>query len=377
MPWDARPMSELRTAFAHAVRTAKLSVAAACRQFGISRKTGHKWLARFDRAPDQPLADRSRRPATSPRQTPAAVEAQVLAVRDEFGWGGRKIRAYLAARGVAVPSARVVHQVLARHGRLAGAAAAAVAWQHFERAAPNELWQLDFKGPVEVARQRVHPLVIVDDHSRFLLALRACPDLTMATAWAALWEALGEYGLPEAVLCDHAFGTRGQSPCGVSWFEARLLRLGVRPCHGRPYHPQTQGKVERLNGTLQRELWPHARRDDLAAFQADLDRWRRQTYNPVRPHQALGDAPPVSRWRPSPRPRPAALPAVTYPAGAELRKVMNRGDVSWRGYRILVGAGLEGEWVRVEEQAGAVAVYYAAKQVRLLAAAQLRRDTIL
>lgn len=377
MPWSVAPVSELRLAFVHLVRTAGAPVAAACRQFGISRKTGHKWLARYDGQPGQPLADRPRRPRRSPRQTPAAVERRIVEARDRFGWGARKLRAYLRARGGPVPSARTVHQVLARHGRLAAPPAPPPGWQHFERGAPNELWQLDFKGPLEVGGRRVWPLSLLDDHSRFLLALEPCPDLTMATAWAVLWEACGAYGLPEAVLCDHAFGTRGQNPLGLSWFEARLVRLGVRPCHGRPYHPQTQGKVERLHGTLERELWPRARRDTLEHFAADLRHWRTAVYNPLRPHQALGDAPPLSRWRPSPRPRPAALPAVGYPPGAVLRKVMNRGDISWHGYRILVGAGLEGEYVRVEDKGPEVAVYYAWKQVRALAAADLRRDTIL
>jgi transposase InsO family protein len=377
MPWKALPVSELRTAFVHAVRTTGLAVAAACRHFGISRKTGHKWLARYGHAPDQPLADRSRRPRASPGRTADDLEARILAVRDRYGWGARKIRAVLARDGLAVPSARTVTAVLGRHGRLTPPAPAPEPPRAFERGAANELWQLDFKGPVEVARAQVFPFVLVDDYSRFLLALHACTDLTMRTAWTVLWEAFGDYGLPDAVLCDNAFGTRGQSPCGVSWFEARLLRLGVACHHGRPYHPQTQGKVERLNGTLERELLPRTCRDDLAAFQADLDRWRHETYNPLRPHEALGDVPPVTRWRPSARPRPPELPSVCYPVGAVLRKVMNRGDISWQGYRILVGAGLEGETVRVEQRDQEVAVYYATRQVRCLAHAALRKDAIL
>jgi transposase InsO family protein len=377
MPWKVAPMSELRLAFVHLVRTTGFSVARACRHFGISRKTGHKWLRRYRDDPGRPLGDRPRRPQHSPRRTAADTEQRILAVRDEYGWGARKIRAVLAGRGQEVPSARTVHQVLARHGRLDAPAPRPEACQRFERARPNELWQLDFKGPLEVERRRVYPLAVEDDHSRFLLALEPCPDLTMATAWDVLWRAFGDYGLPEGVLCDHAFGTRGQNPLGVSWFEARLIRLGVHPRHGRPYHPQTQGKVERLNGTLEREVWPRVRRDSLAHFAADLQRWRATVYNVLRPHQALADRPPVTRWRPSPRPRPAVLPPVAYGAEAVLRKVMNRGDVSWRGYRILVGAGLEGEWVRVEERGHEVAVWYAWKQLRLLPTAELRRGTIL
>src|SRR4051794_39048074 len=118
MPWKAHAMSELRTAFVHAVRTAGLTVAAACRRFGISRKTGHKWLARFDRDPQRPLADQSRRPRGSPGRTAADLEDRILAVRDRYGWGARKIAALLRRDGAEPPSPRTITAVLGRHGRL-------------------------------------------------------------------------------------------------------------------------------------------------------------------------------------------------------------------------------------------------------------------
>ncbi len=377
MPWKELPMSELRTAFVKLVDALHYSVARACREFGISRKTGYKWLRRARQQPEQPLTDRPRRPRCSPGRTADELEKQILEVRDTHGWGGRKIRAVLRQRGVDAPSRQTVQQVLRRHGRLAAPPPPAAPPLSFERAAPNELWQLDFKGPLEVADRRVFALAVLDDHSRYLLALHGCTDCTMPTAWDVLWRAFADAGLPQAVLSDNAFGTRGQNALGVSWFEARLIRLEIRPYHGRPYHPQTQGKVERLNGTLQRELWPRVRRDGLAHFQADLTRWRTDVYNVLRPHEALGDRAPVERWRPSARPRPALLPRVEYAAGSVTRKVMNRGDISYKGYRILVGAGLEGEYVRVEEGGQGLAVYYAWKQVRDLPASSLAKGCIL
>jgi transposase InsO family protein len=365
MPWEVSPVSELRLAFVHQVLTLRRPVAAACRDFGISRTTAYKWLGRYRGDPGEPLADRSRRPHQSPRQTPAAVETAILDVRDRFGWGPRKIHAHLTAAGADLPSARTVANVLRRGGRVGPPPAPADLPQRFERATPNELWQCDFKGRLEVERRRVYPFTALDDHSRFLLALRPCLDLSMATAWAALWDTFGEFGLPDALLCDNAFGSPATAP-GVSWFEARLLRLGIRPVHGRPYHPQTQGKIERLHGTLERELWPRARRDTLVHFTADLDAWRIEVYNPLRPHEALGDVPPLTRWRPSARRRPAQLPAVEYPAGSVLRKVSTVGDVRWRRYRILAGRGLVGEYVRVEEGTNEVALYYATTEIRRL-----------
>jgi transposase InsO family protein len=378
MPWNELPMSELRLAFVKLVDVLHYSVAHACREFGVSRKTGYKWLRRARQQPGLPLADQSRRPRSSPGRTAAELEQQILEVRDRYGWGGRKIHAFLASRGLTLPSRQTVQHVLQRHGRVSPPAAVDPhPPQRFEHAQPNDLWQLDFKGPVEVEHRRVFPFAVLDDHSRYLLTLAACLDCTMATAWDLLWQTFAEAGLPQAILSDNAFGTRGQNALGVSWFEARLIRLGIHPWHGRPYHPQTQGKIERLNGTLQGELWPRVRRDSLTHFHADLQHWRTEVYNSVRPHEALADCPPLTRWRPSPRPRPAVLPAVSYPTGSVLRKVMNRGDISWRGYRLLVGAGLEGDWVRLEEREQELAVFYACKQLRCLRLADLVKGRLL
>jgi transposase InsO family protein len=377
MPWKECPMSELRLAFVKLVQSLHYPVARACREFGVSRKTGYKWLRRAQQQPQQPLTDRSRRPLASPRSTTAAVEQQILEVRDRYGWGGRKIRAFLQQRGLAMPSMQTVHHILQRHDRIHPPPPPHQPLHSFERSTPNDLWQLDFKGPIEIDRQRVFPFAVIDDHSRYLLALHPCLNLTMQTAWDVLWETFAECGLPNSILCDNAFGTRGQNDLGVSWFESCLLRLDITPCHGRPYHPQTQGKIERFNGTLENEVWPRVRRDNLAEFHADLTCWRTQVYNLVRPHEALADQPPLERWRPSRRRRPPTLPNVVYPASAVLRKVMNRGDISWQGYRLLVGAGLEGQYVRLEEHDHDVAVYYARKQIRCLTHQQLKKGVIL
>lgn len=379
MPWDARSVSEIRLAFVHEVNTLGSSVAAACRKFGISRKTGYKWLGRYRGDPQQWLHDQSRQPRHSPGRTPAGVEAAVLHVRDRFGWGPRKIRAFLAREQpeLPLPSERTCAQILTRQGRIAPRESSAAAVQFFEKERPNQMWQCDYKGPLEVARRRVHPFAVLDDHSRFLIALRACADLTMATAFAVLWDAFGEFGLPESILCDNAFGSVHQAPKTLSWFESRLVRLGIIPLHGRPYHPQTQGKVERFNRTLEDEVWPSIRREDLDAFDHDLQRWRREIYNLVRPHQALGDLPPLTRYRPSSRPRPAFLPELEYPPGSVLRTVAGGGDISWKGCRIQVGAGIAGERVRIEERDREVAVLYAWKEIRCLAHDQLRKDTVL
>jgi transposase InsO family protein len=377
MPWGTNTVSELRTAFVHAVRTAGRSVAQAAKDFDISRKTAYKWLARFD--DQQAMSDQSRRPRHSPNRTSGALEAAVLAVRDQYGWGPRKIHAYLTNNRQPAPPIRTIADILRRHQRINSAAIPRPTdYQRFERPAPNELWQLDFKGWIEIARQKVSPLTILDDHSRFLLALRPCTDLTMRTAWDVLWGALGEYGLPEAVLCDNAFGARScPATRGVSWFESRLLRLGIQPIHGRPYHPQTQGKVERLHGTLVREVYPRLDTGSLAAFTAGLDQWRQRVYNPTRPHEALGDQAPVTRWRPSSRVRPRELPTVDYAPGSLLRRVGSNGLFGYRRCYILAGEGLAGESVRIEESDGCVVVFYGSKEIRRIPLDNLAHTGIL
>jgi Integrase core domain/leucine-zipper of insertion element IS481 len=381
VPWKVRAMSEIRLAVVQEVVALHQPLAPACRKYGIRRTTGYTWPARDRRDPAQPLRDQSRRPARSPGRTAAALEEEVLQVRDRFGGGAPKIWASLRnqaeepGRARALPCEKTIGNILRRRGRTAaGPAGEAGPPQFFARPQPNELWPCDFKGPVEVERRTVHPFTALDDHSRSLLALTPCPDVTMRSAWGAPWEAFGAFGLPEARLCDNAFGTQFTRLPGLSWFAARPIRLGVNPSHGRPYHPQTQGTVERRHGTLEAEVWPHVDRATVAGFAADLRRWRTQVYNAVRPHEALGGRPPVRHDRPSPRRRPAALPEAGYEPGAVLRRVSTGGDIRWHGSRVLVGAGLAGEAVRVEERDRAVAVSYGWKQVRRVGVEQLRKD---
>jgi transposase InsO family protein len=371
MPWKVDPVPAQRIALVHAVRTAGLSVAEAARRHGVSRRTAHKWLARHDTDPDAPLADRSRRPRSSPARTPDDAQRAVLEARDRWGWGPRKLHAVLKAEGRPAPPPRTIAAILRRRGRAAAAAPAAAdpPPQRFERPAPHELWQLDFQGPLEVERRRVAPLAILDDHRRYGLALRPDTDMTSATVQAALGDLFGDVGRPEPLRCDHAFSARNTA-VGLSAFDAWLIQLGIRPVHGRACHPQTQGKIERFHGTLERALWPTARRDLLAHFAADLERWR-PVSNAVRPHEALGDEPPAARWRPSARRRPATVPEVADPAGAELHTVGQAGDVSHHRSRVLVGQGLAGQRVRVVDTGSQVEVYYGPHRVRSIATALL------
>lgn len=372
MPWKVDTVDAQRQQFCYRVEVLKERVTDVSDEAGVSRKTIYKWLKRYRADPSTPLVDRSRRPRRSPKQTAASVEASVLALRDEHGWGGRKIRRLLLNDDEVAPppSIRTVSAILKRCGRTRPAVIAEPAPpQRFERSEPNELWQLDHLGPREIEQQRRFGFTVVDDHSRFCFCFEPLADLTINAYWPVLWRAFGEFGLPESILCDNAFGPRG---LGMSELEMRLIRLGIRPIHGRPYHPQTQGKVERLHGTIERELFRFkARCDRMKLFLEDRDRWLR-TYNHVRPHESLGDRPPISRWAMSPRKRPKMIPPVTYDLGQTLRKVSQVGDIHYQGARIAVARCLAGQAVRIDEREHDIGVFYAWKELRTIPLPKLK-----
>src|SRR5438105_7556132 len=288
MPWRERSVMDEREEFVSLALAAGANRSELCRRFGISREKGYKWLRRFEATGRSGLADRSRRPKTSPTQTVAAIEAQVLQIRAESNnaWGGRKIERALRDAGVAqVPSASTITEILRRHGKLEKSAAEHPGrWQRFERAVPNELWQMDFKGHFELLRGRCHPLTVIDDHSRYALGVEACSDEQDKTVRERLTTIFRRYGMPVAILMDNgsAWGARPEQP--LTMFAVWLMRLGIRACHRRAYHPQTQGKDERFNRTLKAEVLNGKSFADLTQCQAAFDRWRPK-YNCVRPHQ--------------------------------------------------------------------------------------------
>ena len=344
MPWQEVSTVLLRQEFVMLATAEGANVRALCRRYTISPKTGYKWLARYRRQGRTALTDRSRRPAHSPTRTPPALEQAVLAVRAAHPvWGGRKIRAVLLARGhPTLPSPSTMTAILQRHGQIAPEAAPKhTAWQRFEHDAPNRLWQMDFKGHFALLAGRCHPLTVLDDHSRFAVGLQACGDQTGQTVQARLTACLRRYGLPEAILVDNGppWGSDAAHP--HTPLTAWLLRLGVGVRHGRPYHPQTQGKDERFHRTLKAEVLGTRVLRDLAHCQREFDRWR-DVYNLERPHDALGLAVPASRYRASPLTFPEVLPPIEYGPGDLVRKVAEGGAISYRNRPFRVGRAFFG-----------------------------------
>jgi transposase InsO family protein len=304
-----------------------------CRRYGISPAVAYKWLGRFA-AGDGELADRSRRPHVSPRRSAPAIEERVLGVRDAHpAWGARKIGRCLERDGHPRPAPSTVHAILHRHARVPPPAGKpGEPYRRFEMAAPNLLWQMDFKGHVGLADgSDCHPLTMIDDHSRFTPCLAACRDEKGATVQAHLQTTFRRYGLPEAMFVDNG------GPWGYTLDEpwtklgVWLLKLGVRVIHSRPYHPQSRGKNERFHRTLAAEVFAFERFRNLAAVQRAFDRWR-DVYNLDRPHEALDQEPPASRYRPSPRAMPDELPQVAYDDHEIVRSVSTtKAYVSFKG----------------------------------------------
>src|ERR1700720_4652105 len=345
MPWREVTRMSLREEFVQLALQAGVNRRELCRRFGIAPKTGYKWLMRHARAGANGLEDRSKRPLRSPARTAAEVEQAVIRLRHESrnSWGGRKLARLLARQGGPALAPSTVTGILRRAGLLDPAAAPGQRpFQRFEREAPNELWQMDFKGHFPLlSRSRCHPLTVLDDHSRCSLVLKTCADERGETVRGVLTSAFRRYGLPAAMLMDNGapWGSDHDHPFPA--FSLWLIRLGIRVAHGRAYHPQTQGKDERFHRTLKFEALRHFTFTSFEHCQREFDRFR-DRYNLVRPHDALGLDPPVSRYRPSPIPFPETLPPVEYPPGLEVRKVQAEGWFSYRGKAFRVSKVLRG-----------------------------------
>jgi transposase InsO family protein len=341
MPWKvSSPLSE-RHEFVLLAAQEEGHIRQLCRRFGISPTTGYKWARRFQATGVQDLQERSRRPLHSPKQTSEAVEQAVIELRRQHPvWGGRKLRARLLALGhQQLPSPSTITSILQRHHLINPQESATHRPFHrFEHPRPNDLWQMDFKGDFALGSGRCYPLTVLDDHSRFNLGLVACSDQTTQTTRTALTAILRRYGLPWRMTMDNgkpwAAFAKGRS-CHTH-FSAWLMRLGIYVSHSRPYHPQTQGKDERFHRTLGLELLRHQLWSDFRECQQAFDHWR-ETYNLIRPHEAIKLAVPASRYQPSPRVFPETLPAIEYGAGEVVRKVGERGQVKYLQRKFFVG----------------------------------------
>jgi transposase InsO family protein len=356
LPWSQVTVKDQREEFVRLANQAEANVSELCRRFKISRKTGYKWLARDD------LEDRSRRPHSSPARMPGELEARVIGLRAEHpAWGGRKI-AHVLARDAGVQMApSTANSVLRRHGLLSPAASeAATAWCRFEHEAPNDLWQMDFKGHFATDTQRCHPLTVLDDHSRFNVVLHALAGERREPVQRVLQSAFERYGLPERINTDNGPPWGCPMQGALTGLGVWLIRLGVRLSHSRPLHPQTNGKDERFHRTMGAEVLLGRRFQDLDDAQRHFSHWR-HIYNFKRPHEALGMHTPASRYIASSRSMPGKLANVEYGPDDIVRRVGDAGRISFRGLKLRVGKALIGQHVALRpriDRDGAFDVYF-------------------
>lgn len=349
MPWKERDIMSLRREFVILANKPDTNIRDLCRRFEISAPTGYKWMSRFVEGGVEGLRDDSRRPNRSPARTPQELEQAVLSVRDVHrAWGGRKIRARLLALGhKRIPAASTITDILRRNGRLDPEESIKhKAWKRFEYDAPNQLWQMDFKGHFPMRDRRCHPLTVLDDHSRFSVGLHACTDERTETVQTGLTGVFRRYGLPERILADNGPPWGGESDHGFTPLTVWLYRLGIEVIHGRPYHPQTQGKEERFHRTLKAEVLRYERFTDLQHCQRRFNRWR-EIYNHERPHEALDLRVPASRYQVSERRFPETLPSIEYPPGVEVRTVQAGGWFNYMGQGYKAPKALRGQPVAI------------------------------
>lgn len=376
MAWKESTTMSSRQEFVSLATKPGVNFSALCEQFGVSRKTGYKWMRRFDAEGESGLQNKSRRPISSPALSSPELEWAVVDLHLRYPyWGGRKLAALLPA-SLGRPHHSTVDSILHRNGfHVEGAPVVEnKAPIRFEHEACNVLWQMDFKGHVGLLNRsagRCHPLTILDDHSRYSVCLTACENEQFATVQAALQATFERYGLPRRITADNGPPWGGGS--GLTQLAIWLIEVGVIISHSRPYHPQTQGKDERFHRTLKLELLDRQGFSSIEECQIAFDAWRDQ-YNIVRPHHALGGARPIDRFMPSGRPFSPTLRAIEYDQNDVVRTVNRKGYIAYKGGQLYVGEGLRAKPVAVRPTAtdGIFDVYFCHHQVRQINLHEMR-----
>ncbi len=342
MPWKDKTVEELRKEFVEAVRRCS-NMSSLCREFGITRTTGYKWLARYEN--NENLSDRSRRPNTTANKTPEETEHQIIEVRLKHpGWGAKKIKVSLENKGIEMPCIKTVNNILNRYGCISKEESLKhKAFVRFEKERCNEMWQTDFKGEFKMQDGNYcFPLDIFDDHSRFVIKIKPS-ESTSNLVLPTFREAFYEYGLPDSVLSDNGAQFAGFRQ-GYTQFEKWLLNHDVLPIHGRIKHPQTQGKIERFHRTMNQELLKHYTPKNIDDAERVFNQWR-DGYNNERPHEALGMRCPAEIYIPSTRAYCDQVKKHEYGGEHHVIKVNSWGYVRFDRWQVYLSETMIDEYV--------------------------------
>jgi transposase InsO family protein len=370
MVWKATSVMEERIKFIVRALNGDFNFSGLCEEFGVSRSTGYRWLNRYrDCGNIIEVKELSRRPHHSPTKTSTEHEERIKALRLAHGWGARKLQVLLAQEGIVLPSI-TINRILKRQGLVGSETCHRPALRRFERACPNELWQMDFKGDYALRSGRCYPLSILDDHSRFAVGLYALADQKGESVNCCLVDTFGRYGTPEAMLMDHGSPwwstTNGY---GLTWLAVSLIKQGIRLYKSGIRHPQTQGKVERFHRTLKDSI-RHVGQVSNCGNPKTISEWEKalerfcKEYNYKRPHEALEMAVPADRYKSSPRsynPNPAEW---DYPQGTIVRRLNTQGSLDYKGGRYFVCEALGKEYVQIERVENSLLVKYRHMYIR-------------
>jgi transposase InsO family protein len=356
MPWKAQRIMSLKTEFVRRATQDGANIASLCREFGISRQTGYKWLRRFKKQGPDGLEERSRRPHDVPLATAEEIVAAIVEERRKRSrWGPTKIRAVLVARfGAEAPSERTIARVLQRFGEIKKRRPKRVrnppeGAPSVEVHGPNDLWTVDFKGHWQSRDgRRCEPLTVRDSFSRFVLCLQLVEHPSLDQVQPIFLDLFKRYGLPKAIQCDNgapfiAMHARG----GLTRLSAWWIALGIRLVRSRVGCPQDNGAHERMHRDIAGEVEAFPAQTPQLQ-QRRCDHWRHE-FNHLRPHQALGGKVPADLYEKSPR-----VPVVRRPIyeHCAVRKVSNAGSVRLNSDRAFLSCSLVGYAVGLRSLGG-------------------------
>lgn len=368
VPWKTQSVTEARNAFidAYLELEEEGSFLGLCAAHGISRKTGYKWVERYDQGGRKGLEDRSKAPRHCPHSTAEEVIELVVEARKSYPfWGPRKLKAYLERehRRLTFPAASTIGRVLKDRGlvrpqkREKKAPPYGAPLRDYDK--PNRVWCADFKGPVRLKNKGVcNPLTISDGFSRYLLRCQAVRRMDYEAVFPVFEAAFTEFGLPEVIRTDNGPPFASRAPGGLSRLALWWMKLGIVPERITPGKPTQNGRHERLHRTLKLEACGLPRKT-WAAQQRAFDEFSCR-YNDVRPHEALSNRCPRDLYRKSARRYPRPLNEPDYDPGHDVRRVRASGEFKWRGRLVFISETLRGERIglRWRDERGAWAVTY-------------------
>ncbi len=357
MPWLETVPMEQRVRFVEDVRRGQMPLTQLCAHFGVSRKTGYKWLARFEAEGRRGLADRSRAPRHCPHKLSDELATLLCELRVAHeDWGARKLLRVLQRRhphrtdwpAPSTAADLLARQGLVRHPRRRRRRPDHPGAPAIHTEAPNDLWTADFKGEFRTGDGiYCYPLTIADLHARYLLACHGRPSTKTTAAWPIFEWAFREYGLPRAMRTDNGVPFATTSIHGLSKLNVWWMRLGIQHQRITPATPSENGAHERMHRTLKRRAIRPARAT-LRAQQRAFNAFRHE-YNEERPHETLGMATPASCYAPSPRPYPERLPDPEYPGHFLVKAITTGGTFRFHHRLLYLANALTGERVGLDE----------------------------